>query len=161
MKSKCDYRVRLATSNDKRMIFDYWYYHFDQDEPMMKSLMPKSLDDFEDEDSIEDWEEDRINSLFSLSLAALDKEKVIGFVVSQVLEPSEVDTMYMYDEYFYGECWRHAVEKMQHFLKYVANECKISSRFPECGKVLLIDVIYVDSSYRGKGIAKKLLEETR
>lgn len=69
--------------------------------------------------------------------------------------------MYGNDEDDYDESYRNEVKKMNNFLKYVASECKISSSFPECGKVLLIDDIYVDPSYRGKGIAKRLLEKTR
>lgn len=161
MKLKEDYHVRVATPIDATMIFAYWNCNFDEDEPMMKSLKPNCSEPFDEEDSTEDWEEEKINSLFSLSLVALDNEKVIGFVVTKVLEQSEVDTMYMNVEEFYPKSLRNAVEKMQNFLKHVASECKISSTFPECGKVLLIDVIYVDRSYRGKGIAKRLLEKTR
>lgn len=152
-----EYEVRLATADDAVQVLDVLYNQFDRDEPLMKFLLPNGPGIPEVSKTGKVSEEVEMKA----TVLAIDDEKIIGVAVNEILDYGQEDLMYADMENFDDKDVCYAIGKIRVFLDYIGKNVKISSHFPNCGKGILLDKLYVDQSHRGKGIAKRLIETTR
>lgn len=153
-----NYSVRLAASKDTTQIFDIFYNNFDKDEPLIKSLLPSATSAPPKEEIPRSVSQEE---LLKYTLVAEEDGEIIGLALSEILELGQQDKMYTETENYSDENVRYAMDKIHPFLDHIGRNSTISSHFPNCSKGILLEKLYVNPSQRGKGIAKKLIEETR
>lgn len=59
------------------------------------------------------------------------------------------------------ECSNPKFKKILNLLSVVSKQSDVFGQFPNCDKLMDIRIISVDDNYRGKGLAKGLVEKTK
>lgn len=158
--SQKHYVVRRFQPDDKAKAYDICYNRFYQDEPLTRCLLPNYSINTKDGEvnATAETQEALINSN---SLVVEEDDNLIGLLTIKILEESERDTMYSGVENSANENVRNAEQIIHQFLDFAGKNCQISSLFPEYRKGLLLENLYVDPAYRRRGIAKRLIDESR
>ncbi|CAH1169604.1 unnamed protein product [Phaedon cochleariae] len=142
--------LKIATTQDKDQIIRFLRTFFYKDEPLNQSIglvTPKEPIHEEAEAF------SMINFDRGLSVLALDKKKLIGVCLSDVIDRNHKDALpEVEDERF---------AKLIGLFDRLANETKIFEEFPHADRGVVINVLSVDESYRGQGIAKRMLNRIR
>lgn len=141
--------IRSATNDDKRPISEFMTKFFEPDEPLSKCLgLDKVEESAEDKDGFDG------QNLSDPTLVAEIGGKLIGVCINEIVDrnPQKKDEQKETDSKF---------DEIHHLLTFVEKESNPFQHFPEASKAMAIQVVCVDGTYRGKGIAKKLIEKTR
>lgn len=149
-----DYHIQTVTKDDKLRILKFLRRFFFRDEPLNHSiqLIPESEDstclELEDYCSTSTMEN-------NLSLMAVSTNgAIVGVTLNGKMEPSAEDE----PEYILT-CKNPKFKKILRLLHYVDRNVTQEGHFQGLN-TLEIRIISVDTNWRGKGIAKALLEKT-
>jgi len=103
-------------------------------------------------------DDDDCVTLAGLSLIAVGPNgDVVGACINGCHEPGDVQQM----EADADVCPNPKFRKILKFLAFVDRRADVFGKFPEISKLLEINMVAVDDSWRGKGIATALLDRTR
>ncbi|XP_074042780.1 arylalkylamine N-acetyltransferase 1-like isoform X2 [Leptinotarsa decemlineata] len=144
-----EFEIKEAKTEDRERILQFLRIFFFKDEPCNAYLKVVT----EENPINEDLETFSMNGFDNgLSLLAIHEGKLIGVCLNAILEKGQKKSMKCKDEKF---------SKILNLFNYVGSQVNIFDKYPECDRGVAIGIVSVDESYRGKGIAKKLMEKTR
>lgn len=149
-----DYRIEIITKDDKLRVLKFLRRFFFRDEPLNQSieLIPKG----EDSTCLELEEYCSVSSIENnLSLMAVSSSgAIIGILLNGKMDPpSEEEPAYI------SGCGNPKFKKILRLLHHVDKNVNRDGQFRGLN-ILEIRIISVDSSWRGKGVAKALIEKT-
>lgn len=148
------YQVRAITENDTEPLLNFLRQFFFKDEPLNVAV---KLIEFKDSTCIE-LEEYSLKSIKDgTSLMAItDSGNIIGVCLNGKILKDEPEE----DE---EECPNPKFGKIVKLLNYAGNEGSkiIAQRYPDVEKTMFVKILSVDGAWRGKGIAKELMDKTR
>lgn len=149
-----DYHIEVVTKDDKLRILKFLRRFFFRDEPLNHSiqLIPES----EDSTCVELEEYCSTSSMENnLSFMAVSNSgAIVGVTLNGKMEPSTED-----DPEYIVTCKNPKFKKILRLLNYVDRNVNQDGQYRELS-TLEIRIISVDTNWRGKGIAKALLEKT-
>lgn len=145
------YEIVKVKKEDAGRAIDFLNRFFFRDEPLNveKNLLetPEARCPELEEYSVKSIEE-------GCSLMAIDADgEIVGITVNGVQNKDDPE------EEFY--CPNPKFEKILKLLDTVDKQCDIFGQFPDINNVLIVKILSVDSSWRGRGIAKALIDRTR
>lgn len=141
--------IRRATNDDKGPISKFIKKFFVPDEPLIKYI---GLD--KEDESDEERERFDGQNLSDPTLVAEIDGKVIGVCISEIVDKNTEKTDKNKES-------NGKFAKIHHLITLIKEESNPFQYFSEASKAMAIQVVCVDRTYRGKGIAKRLMEETR
>lgn len=146
------YNIRTIGKEDTEKVLAFLRTFFFRDEPLNVDI--KLL---EDEQTCPDLEEFSLKAIKdNVSLMAItDSGKIIGVSLNGLIErniAADDDDLDVTDPKF---------SKILGLLNYVDKEANVFERYPDVNKMILVEILSVDGSWRGQGIAKKLMNKTR
>ncbi|KAG5867762.1 hypothetical protein JTB14_013838 [Gonioctena quinquepunctata] len=122
---------------------------FFKDEPLNSNLNLVSKEN----PTCEPLEEFSLKNLHNeMNLMAVHNGRIVGLCLNVIVERGNVAPF---------DCGDEKCNKIVNILDYAERKCDLFSLYPDCDKCLSVQVISVDGSRRGKGIATMLLERTR
>lgn len=86
-------------------------------------------------------------------LAITDSGNIIGVSLNCLIQRNAVEEEFIVKDPKFS--------KILGLLNYVDKEADVFGRCPDVDKVILVEILSVDGSWRGQGIAKKLMNQTR
>lgn len=142
--------IRIAYRSDYGNITNFLNKFFYKDEPLNKYLN-SIYGNYNGNGNVRQFSEEE---LIDPTVVALKQNNVIGVCLNRVLIKGV------------NECELYTSEnvvrqKLLDFLKYIEDESRYFDHFPSCVKAMTVDLVSVDSAFRGRGIATKLLIKTR
>lgn len=146
------YQIRDATNEDSENILEFLRKFFFRDEPINTSIQL-----IESETTVcTELEEFSLNSLYQgISLIAVTpSDKIVGVCLNGILKRDEPEEESL-------ECPNPKFAKILKLLYKIDKEGDVFGQFPDVNKVLTVKVLSVASGWRGKGIAKELMNKTR
>lgn len=90
-----------------------------------------------------------------INLKAVSNGKIIGLCFNGILTKGYIDEIEEVD------CPDKKFEKILKLLDHVAVESNVFGKFEDCDKALTVKILSVDSAWRGRGIAKELMDKSR
>ncbi|XP_012348903.1 dopamine N-acetyltransferase isoform X2 [Apis florea] len=149
-----DYHIQIITKDDKLRILKFLRRFFFRDEPLNHSieLIPES----EDSTCLELEEYCSMSSLENnLSLMAVSTNgAIVGVILNGKMDPpSDEEPEYI------TTCENAKFKKILRLLNYVDRNVNRDGKFRGLN-ILEIRIMSVDSNWRGKGVAKALVEKT-
>ncbi|RZB38781.1 dopamine N acetyltransferase, partial [Asbolus verrucosus] len=145
------YDIEVIDDGDKEEVLQFLRTFFIRDEPLNFSL--GLLEGRATCAELEDYSIKDLNS--GLNLKAVSNGKIIGVCLNGILNKGYVD------EIEEACCEDKKFAKILKLLDHVAVQSNIFSHFPEIDKAMTVKILSVDSSWRGRGIAKDLMNRTR
>ncbi|KAL2720438.1 arylalkylamine N-acetyltransferase 1-like isoform X1 [Vespula squamosa] len=154
MNTAMDYHIEIITRDDKHRVLKFLRRFFFRDEPLNQNiaLIPEGedstcleLEDYCSKSSLE-------NNLSFMAVSSTGA--IIGVLLNGKSEPCEED-----EPEYIENCENLKFRKILRFLHYVDKRVNADGKFRD-QNVLEIRIISVDSNWRGKGIAKALIEKT-
>ncbi|PBC29526.1 arylalkylamine N-acetyltransferase 1 isoform X1 [Apis cerana] len=149
-----DYHIQIITKDDKLRILKFLRRFFFRDEPLNHSieLIPES----EDSTCLELEEYCSMSSLENnLSLMAVSTNgAIIGVILNGKMDPPKDE-----EPEYITTCENAKFKKILRLLNYVDRNVNRDGKFRGLN-ILEIRIISVDSNWRGKGVAKALVEKT-
>ncbi|KAH0821750.1 hypothetical protein GEV33_001041 [Tenebrio molitor] len=145
------YSIVLVKDSDREELLQFLRTFFIRDEPINDSI--GLLDGRTTCSELEDYSLKELDN--GINLKAVSNGKIIGVCLNGILERGYVD------EIEEVNCNDKKFAKILKLLDHVAVESKIFSHFPDVDKAMTVKILSVDSSLRGRGIAKDLMNRTR
>jgi arylalkylamine N-acetyltransferase len=145
------YSIELVKDSDREELLQFLRTFFIRDEPINDSI--GLLDGRATCSELEDYSLKELDN--GINLKAVSNGKIIGVCLNGILERGYVD------EIEEVNCNDKKFAKILKLLDHVAVESKIFSHFPDVDKAMTVKILSVDSSLRGRGIAKDLMNRTR
>ncbi|XP_020293505.1 dopamine N-acetyltransferase-like isoform X2 [Pseudomyrmex gracilis] len=150
-----DYHIEIITKNDKLRVLKFLRRFFFRDEPLNQSiqLIPEGEDstcvELEDYCSYASFE----NNLSLMAVSA--NGGIIGVLLNGKMDPplDEEEPEYI------RLCKNAKFKKILKLLHHIDRNVNVDGRFRDLN-VLEIRIISVDTNWRGKGVAKTLIEKT-
>lgn len=141
---------RIAYPSDKENIISFLNQFFYNEEPLNKYLKDV-YGNYHGNRNVRQFSEEE---LIDPTVVVAKEKNIIGVCLNRILIKGIDDSeLYLSDNI--------VRQKLLDFIKYVEDESGYFDYFPDCVKGMTVDLISVDDSYRGRGIAKKLLNKTR
>ncbi|XP_028136692.1 arylalkylamine N-acetyltransferase 1 isoform X2 [Diabrotica virgifera virgifera] len=151
MVDKEDIKIRRARADEENAVRDRLRASFYKQEPTCASLGVVT----EERPICPDLESYTLQYFNKgLNLIAEYNGRIVGVCLTALLEKDK----YEFEEYPVTD---KKFEKILRMLEYAERKGDLFNRFPEVNKILSIVVLSVDASLRGKGIAKKLTNESK
>lgn len=146
------YEIEVIQKDDKEEVLDFLRRFFIRDEPL--NVAVKLLDN--DESRCAELEEYSLKELDNgFNLKAVSNGKIIGVSLNGILERGYIN------ELAEVSCPNKKFEKVLMLLDHVAKESDVFSHFPDVDKAMCVKILSVDGKWRGRGIAKDLMNRTR
>ncbi|XP_017791477.1 PREDICTED: dopamine N-acetyltransferase-like isoform X1 [Habropoda laboriosa] len=148
-----DYHIQVVTKDDKLRILKFLRRFFFRDEPLNQSI--ELIPENEDSTCLELEEYCSMSSLENnLSLMAVSTNgAIVGVLLNGKMDPpSDEEPEYI------STCENPKFKKILRLLNYVDRNVNRDGKFRGLN-ILEIRIISVDSNWRGKGIAKSLMEK--
>ncbi|XP_057662355.1 arylalkylamine N-acetyltransferase 1-like [Diorhabda carinulata] len=148
--SPIDFDIKIATLDDEQQVLEFLQKFFYKDEPL-NAFMELITDEHP---RCLDLEKFTLKDLDNgVNLLAIQNGKIIGVCLNGIIErDSNEDEFVSKDEKF---------SKIVKLLDYVAVESDPFQIYPGIDRAMVVKILSVDNSYRGKGIAKYLIAKTR
>ncbi|KAK2580478.1 hypothetical protein KPH14_006218 [Odynerus spinipes] len=153
MNANMDYHIEVITRDDKHRVLKFLRRFFFRDEPLNHSieLIPEGenstcleLEDYCSKSSLEN----------NLSLMAVSSSgAIVGILLNGKLESCDED-----EPEYIASCDNPKFKKILRLLHHVDRQVTTSGKFKN-QNVLEIKIISVDTNWRGKGVAKALVEK--
>lgn len=146
------YEILPVTSEDSERVLNHLRKFFFKDEPLnvaVKLIEPG-------ETSCKELEEFSMNCVKdNLSLMAVTSSgTVIGVSLNEKMERNDEPCKDI-------ECPNPKFRKILNLLCTIDSEGKVFEKFPNIDKILNVTILSVDETWRGRGIAKQLMNKTR
>ncbi|GAB1866855.1 N-acetyltransferase domain-containing protein [Camponotus japonicus] len=154
LSSGMDYHIQIINKDDKLKVLKFLRRFFFRDEPLNQSiqLIPEGEDstcaELEDYCSHSSFE----NNLSLMAVTA--SGAIIGVLLNGKSEPPPEE-----EPEYIESCKNAKFKKILRLLHYVDKNVNVSGRFQDLN-VLEIKIISVNTNWRGKGVAKALIEKT-
>lgn len=145
------FSIKTITKNDTEKVLEFLKRFFFRDEPLNVDV--KLL---EGEQTCPDLEEFSLKAIKDnvSYMAITDSGKIIGVCLNGLIErnaPEEEELIINNSKF----------SKIFNLLTYVDVEANVFGKYPDVDKMIFVEVLSVDGSWRGQGIAKKLMNKTR
>ncbi|XP_014598758.1 PREDICTED: dopamine N-acetyltransferase-like isoform X1 [Polistes canadensis] len=154
MNTAMDYHIKIITRDDEHRVLKFLRRFFFRDEPLNQAvaLIPEGEDStcYELEDYCRDSSLDNNLSLMAISSTG----SIIGVLLNGKMDPCEEE-----EPEYINNCENLKFRKILRFLHYVDKKVNADGKFRN-QNILEIRIISVDTNWRGKGIAKALIENT-
>ncbi|KAG5880987.1 hypothetical protein JTB14_024525 [Gonioctena quinquepunctata] len=148
--SPIEFEIRIASEEDKEQVLEFLQKFFYRDEPLNSFL--ELIND--DHPRCLDLEKFSLKDLDNgVNLLAIYDGKLIGVSLNGIMERGELEGEFV--------CQDLKFNKIVQFLDHVATESDPFQKYPGIDKAMTVKILSVDGSYRGKGIAKDLMDKTR
>ncbi|XP_072376342.1 arylalkylamine N-acetyltransferase 1-like [Diabrotica undecimpunctata] len=148
--SPIDFEIKIATLDDKEAVLAFLQKFFYKDEPL-NSFMEIITDEHP---RCYDLERFTLKNLDNgVNLLAVQNKKIIGVCLNDVIERGVMEEDFICDDEKFG--------KIVKLLEHVAVESDPFQIYPGIDKAMVVKILSVDGTYRGKGIAKDLMAKTR
>ncbi|XP_050596276.1 arylalkylamine N-acetyltransferase 1-like isoform X1 [Bombus affinis] len=148
-----DYQIETVTKDDKLRILNFLKKFFFRDEPLNQSVqLLSNREDFTCRD-LENYSLASLENNLNL-MAVLPNGVLIGVVLNGKMDPPSDE-----EPHFIATCRNPKFKKILKLLHHVDQNVNSEENFRGLN-VLEIKIISVDSDWRGKGVAKALLERT-
>lgn len=153
MNANMDYHIEVITRDDKHRVLKFLRRFFFRDEPLNQNigLIPEGedstcleLEDYCSKSSLE-------NNLSFMAVSSTGS--IVGVLLNGKLESCEEDE----PEYIIN-CENYKFRKILRLLHYVDRQVNATGKFKN-QNILEIRIISVDTNWRGKGVAKALMEK--
>lgn len=142
------FHIRPITTEDEKQISEHMSTIFRRDEPLSCSL---GLADKLTQKSA--WTR-KNNSKQEFSLVAVDElSNIVGVCLNIFKQRNNPETHF--------KSTNSELQKIVDFIDYIDKEADVFSKCPDVNGIILIHILSVAPAWRGKGIAKQLLIETR
>lgn len=146
------FEIKLVNSNDMENVLEFLRRFFFRDEPLNVNI---ELLTSEDATCLE-LEEYSVKCIKdNLSLMAVSES---GKIVGVCLNGAQLRDQPHEDE---EECPNPKFAKIVNLLETVEKNVDIFSRFVDVNKIICVKILSVDGSWRGRGVAKELMDKTR
>ncbi|XP_068967522.1 arylalkylamine N-acetyltransferase 1-like isoform X2 [Bombus flavifrons] len=148
-----DYQIQSVTTDDKLRVLNFLKKFFFRDEPLNQSIgLLADREDFTCRD-LENYSLTSLEDDLNL-MAVLPNGTLIGVVLNGKMVPPKEE-----EPQFISRCQNPKFKKILQLLDYVDRKVNCDENFRGLD-VLEIKIISVDSKWRGKGVAKALIEKT-
>ncbi|GLV35327.1 speck [Carabus blaptoides fortunei] len=146
------YDIRPIKTDDTDKVIQFLRKFFFRDEPL--NIEQNLLET--DEDTCPELEGYSIKSMHEgISLMAVAPAgDIVGICLNGVMDRQDPDE----EEY---ECANEKFARILKLLDTVDREADVFGQFPDVNKIISVKILSVDGSWRGKGIAKALMDRTR
>lgn len=146
------YAIEVIKKSDLPEVLNFLRRFFIRDEPLNHS---SGL--LRGRDTCPELEKFSVKDLGSgVNLKAVsDDGKIIGICLNGILERGYIDGI---EE---SNCPDEKFDKILRLLDHVAKESNIFEKFRGIDKAMTVKILSVDSDWRGRGIAKELMNKTR
>nr|XP_023025537.1 dopamine N-acetyltransferase-like [Leptinotarsa decemlineata] len=141
--------IEIATAENKNEVLEFLRKFFFKDEPVNNFLGLVSCENPINED-VEAFSIEYLDN--GLTLMAKYDENLVGVCMSVVIEKETKKTTV--------NCQDEKFAKLLKFFEYVGERADPFEQYPDCTRAVCIGIVSVDESYRGRGIAKNLLNTT-
>ncbi|XP_046748934.1 arylalkylamine N-acetyltransferase 1-like isoform X1 [Diprion similis] len=152
-RGEMDYHFRIITAEDKENVLKFLRRFFFRDEPLNHSI--RLIPDGENSTCVEleDYSMSSIDDNLSMMAVSASGE-IIGVLLNGVMEPpTEGEPEYV------TNCENPKFKKILKLLCHVDKKAGLAKKFPD-QRVLELRIISVDGTWRGRGVAKALVERT-
>ncbi|XP_049826010.1 arylalkylamine N-acetyltransferase 1-like isoform X2 [Aethina tumida] len=145
--------IEVITEKDRDDVLQFLQTFFFKDEPLNSAIglitdeNPRCLD-------LETYSLKELNN--GLNLKAVMDGKLIGVCLNGMLHRGFVDDIDINEKVDDPK-----FTKIVRLLNFVAKDSDVFQHFPDCDKAMYVKILSVDTSLRGKGIAKDFLARTR
>ncbi|XP_020708199.2 arylalkylamine N-acetyltransferase 1 isoform X2 [Athalia rosae] len=148
-----DYHLRTIGRDDKETVLKFLRRFFFRDEPLNQSigLIPEGEDSTCVE--LEEYSMSSIDDNLSL-MAVSSSGAIIGVTINGEMEPPKEG-----EPDYVKNCANPKFKKILKLLNHVDAQANLSKRYPD-KRVLEFRIISVDGSWRGRGVARALVEKT-
>lgn len=148
-----DYHLRTVTAEDKEKVLKFLNRFFFRDEPLNQSI--QLIPEGENSTCVE-LEEYSMSSIDdNLSLMAVSSTgAIVGVLINGEMEPPKDD-----EPEYITNCANPKFKKILKLLSHVDKEANLSKKFPD-QRILELRIISVDGAWRGRGVARALVEKT-
>lgn len=150
------YEVQVITQKDSEPLLAHLRKFFFKDEPLNVAV---KLIEFDDSTCVEleDYSLKSINEGTSV-MAITPSGKIVGVCLNGTIK---MDCQDEDEEEVHSP--NPKFEKIMKFLDFCGKQGtkSITKQFPDVSKVMFVKIISTDTAWRGKGIAKALMEKTR
>ncbi|XP_051155380.1 arylalkylamine N-acetyltransferase 1-like isoform X2 [Leptopilina boulardi] len=150
---RMDYHIQAVRKEDRERVLNFLRKFFFRDEPLNYTI--KLIPEGENSTcyELEDYSLSAMNEDLSL-MAVSSNGSIIGVILNGSMGPPSNE-----EPDYITNCKNPKFKKILKFLHYVDVKSNIHGKFPN-QKVFEIRIVSVDSNWRGKGIAKALLEKS-
>lgn len=147
-----EFETRTASQHDQEGIFQHMSNFFFKDEPMCMCFGHEPDDIFYEDlnNFVAELLQEPDNCLILLHKGAL-----VGVALNTL---QERDQPVQFTE---NTIKSRKFQHISNILEHVEKESKLFEKYPNCNKILTITMLSVDTSYRGQGLAKLLVDKTR
>ncbi|XP_015176965.1 PREDICTED: dopamine N-acetyltransferase-like isoform X2 [Polistes dominula] len=155
MNTAMDYYIKIITREDEHRVLKFLRRFFFRDEPLNQSiaLIPEGEDTTCHE--LEDYCKDSsLENNLSLMAISSSTGAIIGVLLNGKMEPCEEE-----EPEYIKNCENSKFKMILRFLHYIDKNVNADGKFRN-QNILEIRIISVDTNWRGKGIAKALIENT-
>ncbi|CAH0561251.1 unnamed protein product [Brassicogethes aeneus] len=149
-----DFDIEIIQESDKDEVLKFLQTFFFKDEPLNHSINlindehPRCMD-------LEKYSLKELNN--GLNLKAVLDGKMIGVCLNGILERGFVDEIDLNDD----SVKHPKFSKIAKLLDFVAKDSDVFQHFPDCEKAMSVKIISVDTTLRGRGLAKHFMLKTR
>ncbi|XP_017786621.1 PREDICTED: dopamine N-acetyltransferase-like isoform X2 [Nicrophorus vespilloides] len=146
------YDIQIITKPDVEKVIGFLRKFFFRDEPLNVNVKLLEGDDA----TCLELEEFSVKSIKDgLSLMAVSESgKVVGVCLNGAMRRNDVEE----DE---EDCPNEKFAKILNLLETVDKQADIFGKFPDVNSVMNVKILSVDTTWRGRGIAKQLMDRTR
>lgn len=150
-----EYKISIVQNEDAEQAIDFLRRYFFKDEPLNVAL--NLLEENKTCDALENFS---LKSIYEgVSLMTTNEEgEIIAVCINGILnrddppeEPAPLSS---------SKCSKK-FEKILNLLDTVDRESDVFGQFPDVNSMMLVKILSVDPSYRGKGLAKTLMDRSR
>ncbi|XP_063217850.1 arylalkylamine N-acetyltransferase 1-like, partial [Bacillus rossius redtenbacheri] len=152
-----DFRVQPVGGGDRRRVVDFLRQFFFKDEPLNVDVQLLGADGADRCLELEEYSTGCLDEGLSVAAINASTGQLVGVCLNGLDEPGHLPEM----EAKVAGCKNTKFRKILGLLASVEQGADIFTRFPDVRKVLEVRIMSVDASWRGRGIAKALLDRSR
>ena len=144
------YEIKIITKENEVQVLEFLRRFFFRDEPLNVNV--KLLDGVPTCPDLEEYSLKAIKDNVSV-MAITNSGKIIGVSLNGIVRKHQKEEE--------SEITDPKFTKIVELLEHIDREVDIFGRYPDIDKQMLVEILSVDGSWRGLGIAKKLMNRTR
>lgn len=141
-----EFNTRVVNESDHKHINEFLSKFFLKDEPLIKSLETSN------QPIVRKFTPNDEMGISECTVVAEHHGKLVGVCLNAVKEREKKEKDF--------EPHNEEIDRIGRLLDYVIKEAKAFEYFPKCNRAMNIKIVSVDTNYRGKGIAKKMIAKT-
>ncbi|XP_022918295.2 arylalkylamine N-acetyltransferase 1-like [Onthophagus taurus] len=144
------FQLRVIKKEESEKVLDFLRTFFFRDEPLNVDV--KLLDGEKTCKELEEYSMKALKDNVSV-MAITDSGKIIGVCLNGIINKNDGKEEFIVKDPKFS--------KITNLLSYVDKMADVFGKYPDIDKMISVDILSVDKSWRGQGIAKKLMNKTR